>query len=156
MRCDGGVDDAKEMQDVGCLIYVGSLNSLELSDITLKVEDGFAQAEKLAIRLRNIWRSAKGRLKSSEQEAMDNWAQVSRFPPQLNPQFVNPSLHFTSVICGGRVVPIYSLEDMLGVDKTEDLMKDTVFEGTNCMVLKEGRITCSAQMWLLKLQAYLS
>jgi hypothetical protein len=156
VRCDGGVDDAKDMQDVGCLIYTGSLNSLELRNIELKVEDGFVKAEQFATGFWNLLKNAKAKASRWEQEALNNWAKVSGFPPRLNPHFVNPPLHFSTAVCSGRVIPVYSLEDILGADKTEVLMKDTVFQGARCIALKEVVITLGAQMWLLKLHAYLS
>ena len=156
VRSDGGVADAKEMQDVGCVIYTGSLSSLELSRVKLEVEDGFVKAEQLANGFWNLLKNARAKAKPREQEALNNWAKASRFPPHLNPRFVNPPLHFTTVTCGGRAVPVYSLVDMIGMDKTEELLKDTIFQDARCVVLKEGRITCGAQMWLLRLQAYLT
>jgi len=158
VRCDGGAAEAASSEDIGCVIYVRSWKSEELVQLERKVEDGFAVAERLVklARTEFAWLLEHGKLSEEEKTRLDDWSKAVNFPARINPSISNPPMIFTTVCLNGKSVPVYSLEDLMGGEETQKLLNGTPFEDANCMIMKDAPITGVAQMWLLKLQAYLA
>jgi len=158
VRCDGGAAEAANFEDVGCVIYVRSWKSEELIQLERKVEDGFAVAERLVDKARTgfTWLLRHGKLNKEEKTRLEDWSKAVNFPARINPAISNPPMVFTTVYLNGRSIPVYALEDLMGRQETEKLLNGTPFEDASCMIMKDAPITGAAQMWLLKLQAYLA
>lgn len=55
-----------------------------------------------------------------------------------------------------RPVPVYDLPFLLGKDGVQQLLQDTVFKNSHCLILKDVRLNLECQMHLYKLHGYLS
>ena len=157
VRCDGGVVEAAGLEDVGCVLYVGSWRSEQLADVERKVEDGFAKAERFANVARMELSSLlqHGKLGEENKKRLEYWSNEANFPPRINPAILHLPMAFTTTYLNGRSIPVYALEDLMGRQETQKLLNGTAFGDARCMAMKDAPITAEAQMWLSKLQAYL-
>lgn len=82
---------------------------------------------------------------------------LSRVGPRgVSMEALYPPLEFPVMGYRGEAVPVYGLPDLLGVERTRELVRGTAFEGAKCIALKKSHHTTVPQMWLSKLQAYLA
>lgn len=76
--------------------------------------------------------------------------------PNLSTRLRFPPLEFRTTEWRGVRVPVYSLTDLLGEEKTKELIQGSRFEGEKCVVLKRRRHNVPVEIMLMQLQAYLA
>lgn len=155
-KVDGGAEDADGVENVACVLYVGSLTSEECKRVESEVRDGFREGERLAGQVRTAVEKRGAIERGKGKQEFNDWCRMNNFPPKINPMIMDPPADFPTVNLDGKVVPVYSLEDLMGKEETVKLLKGTIYEDARCWAMRDGQITASAQMWLLKLQAYLT
>ena len=74
----------------------------------------------------------------------DNHKQQSQTSSLSNPELTH------------RPLPVYNLPFLLGEEGMHQLLQDTVFKNSHCLVLKDVRLNLESQMHLYKLQGFLS
>jgi hypothetical protein len=156
-KCDG-MEHLETLDDVACVLRIWSQPRQAILDAAEEVEACIARCDALADKLRNFekWvrrRQGKGGLRDFN---VPTQVLVSTSIPRLNPELRNPALEFPTVPYRDKRIPLYCLVDMLGNEKTTELLKDTVFEKSSYLVVKQGRLTAGAQMALMRLQGYLT
>lgn len=153
VMCNGGAEHAEAIDDVACIIYIPSLTSQGVKDAEEEVDAIISRAEN--IREQEIARQSKSPTPGKRPVKLPLLITIPVSPPRLNPNISNPPLRFPTVRYRGRLIPVYSFEDLLGEEKTKELLKDTVFEESRCLALKAGNLTVGAQKGLLRLQGYI-
>jgi hypothetical protein len=151
--CEGGAEHAEEIDDVACIMYIPSLTSQPTKDAEAEVEAIINKAENL--RMLEATRQSKFVAPGKQPVRLPLSITIPISPPRMNPKVSNPPLHFPTVRYRGRLIPVYSLDDLLGEDKTKELLKDTVFANSRCLALKGGNLTVGSQKALLRLQGYI-
>lgn len=76
--------------------------------------------------------------------------------PRLQPRARFPELEFKSATWRGKKVALYSLADMLGEEKAQQLIKRSKYERERCVVMKNGRHNVPVELLLMRLQAYIA
>ncbi|KAF2870938.1 hypothetical protein BDV95DRAFT_628861 [Massariosphaeria phaeospora] len=76
--------------------------------------------------------------------------------PRLQPRLRFPPLELRTTDWKGRRVPVYSLLDLLGEDKLQELLQDSSLEGATCVGIRPGRHNVPVETLLLQLQAFLA
>ncbi|KAF2433712.1 hypothetical protein EJ08DRAFT_38066 [Tothia fuscella] len=152
-ECEGGADKTEGIDDVGCILYVLSHTSQEVKDAERELDALVTKVERIRA---NEEKRQKTRPKSIAEDTVKVPVQgfVTVDPPKINPKLSHPPLRFPTVRYRGHLMPVYSLHDLLGEEKTRELLKETVFENSRCLALMGGNLTAGAQMALLKLQGY--
>jgi len=74
----------------------------------------------------------------------------------LQPRLMFPELEFHTTTWRGRKVAVYSLADLLGEDKAQELIKGSKYAGEKCVVIKRARHNVPVEMLLMQLQAYIA
>jgi hypothetical protein len=147
-RCDEGASGIKSVDGVACLLYKDTIKShLHLE---AKVNKLVNECRFFHDRVVNLETAGK-RLEGTGQEHT-----LMKHPPALSISYSHPREPNPSAPYKDRIVPVYSLTDMLGEEKVGELLSNTTFEDARAIVLKEGNLTANAQMALLRLQEYLS
>jgi hypothetical protein len=81
---------------------------------------------------------------------------VEPLVPRLRPRTQFPEFDFKSTVWRGRKIALYSLTDLLGEEKTHELLKDSEYTGEKCVVLKEAKHNVPVEILLMRLQAYVA
>jgi hypothetical protein len=76
--------------------------------------------------------------------------------PRLQPRAQFPELDFNTTIWRGRKVAVYSLTDLLGEDKAQELIQGSAYAEEKCVVVKRARHNVPMEILLMRLQAYLA
>ncbi|KAF2641496.1 hypothetical protein P280DRAFT_542799 [Massarina eburnea CBS 473.64] len=74
--------------------------------------------------------------------------------PRLQPRLQYPPLEFKTTVWRGQKVAVYSLVDLLGEEKTKELVEGSMYEGESCLVVRSGRHNVKIEMLLMELQCY--
>jgi hypothetical protein len=146
-RCDEGASGVESIDGVACLLYKDTIKSF--LDLDVVVDKLVHECHYFHQRVSKFEATGR-RLKGTSQEL------IEKFPPALSVAYSHPSTPYPSAPYKDRIMPVYSLVDMLGEEKMAELLKETSFEGARAIVLKEGNLTTNAQMALLRLQEYLN
>jgi hypothetical protein len=147
-RCDEGVAAVEKIEGVGCLLYIDTTKNFKL--LEEEFEKSVADCHTLVDQITK-WERKQQRL---GKRAADD--PRTTFPPALNLAYSHPPAHFPMAQYKDKKIPVYSLKDMLGAKKVQELLKGTVFEDARALILREGNLTTNAQMLLLRLQGYLT
>ncbi|KAH9880086.1 hypothetical protein J1614_002112 [Plenodomus biglobosus] len=78
--------------------------------------------------------------------------------PRLQPRLKFPELVFHTTLWKGRKVALYSLTDLLGEGKAQELIKgsDSKYGDEKCVIIKRARHNVPVEMLLMQLQAYIA
>lgn len=76
--------------------------------------------------------------------------------PRLQPRLQYPELEFRSTIWRESRVAVYSLTDLLGEDKAQQMIKGSQYGGERCVVIKRARHNVPVEILLMQLQAYIA
>ncbi|QRD01170.1 hypothetical protein JI435_157860 [Parastagonospora nodorum SN15] len=76
--------------------------------------------------------------------------------PRLQPRIRFPELEFHTTTWRGAKVAVYSLADLLGEDKTLQLIEGSQYTGAGCVVVKQARHNVPITILLMRLQAYIA
>ncbi|TLD20114.1 hypothetical protein E2P81_ATG09184 [Venturia nashicola] len=145
--CDGGALDVESMDGVACFLYLETLKSY--LDLEGKVDKHVSLAQTLSEMVNKIETNIR------VYNDLDNNG-LRRKPPAMRSDLCNPPARYPSAPYRGRIIPVYSLMDLVGEEKMRSLLKDTTFEDARAIVVKEGNLTTNAQMALLRLQEYIN
>ncbi|KAI4959441.1 hypothetical protein J4E86_003163 [Alternaria arbusti] len=74
----------------------------------------------------------------------------------LQPRLMFPELEFHTTTWRGRKVAVYSLTDLLGEDKAQELIKGSKYADEKCVVMKRARHNVPVEILLMQLQAYIA
>jgi hypothetical protein len=158
VRCDQGADGVQQLEGVACLLYRDSFTSQRLRDLEEQVEPAVALCDRFVESVIKIqWNAETKRGKTARRKYdLPAYTSLHAFPPRLNPRLSNPPPEFSTAPYKGGKIAVYSMIDLLGEEKTNELLQGTAFEDARCLALKEVNLTGSAQEWLLKLQLYMT
>ncbi|KAL1800713.1 hypothetical protein ACET3X_001055 [Alternaria dauci] len=67
-----------------------------------------------------------------------------------------PELEFHTTVWRGKKVAVYSLTDLLGEDKAQELIQGSQYADERCVVIKAARHNVPVEMLLMQLQAYIA
>lgn len=144
-RCDGGTGDIDSMDSVACFLYRETVKSH--LDLEAKIYEHVSTAQDLSEKVKKMEVSIRSRNNLDINH-------LRRKPPVMSFAASHPPTRYPSAPYRGRIIPVYSLTDLLSEEKMGILLKDTVFEDARAFVVKEGNLTTKAQMALLRLQEY--
>ncbi|OAG02704.1 uncharacterized protein CC84DRAFT_1097826 [Paraphaeosphaeria sporulosa] len=151
--------DTQDVEDVACVLFYGSLKS-RADEIHDEANAIVAEADKWT----DYFRTGYGKAFDPHATPPPHLPKATHPPPawfqplvpRLAPRAQFPPLDYPTTRWRGRKVAVYSLTDMLGVDRAEALIGRTRYEGERCWVMKRGRQTVDVQMLLGQLQSYLA
>ncbi|KAE9972224.1 hypothetical protein Vi05172_g11541 [Venturia inaequalis] len=146
-RCDDGAANIESIDGVACFIYRETLKSH--SDLEAKIDTYISTAQSLSAKI------GRTEMDIRLHNNLDN-DHRRRKPPVMSLAASHSPARYSSARYRDRIVPVYSLTDLLGEEKMRDLFKDTAFEDARAFVVKEGNLTTNAQMALLRLQEYMN
>lgn len=135
--CEGGAHAARKKSDVGCVLYTVPIYKPVLAKIAARI-DREAQWRKV------LTRHVK---ELADFSSMPTLNMAAAKPPAAWPLTTDAE---------GRAVPVYGLVNLLGEEKTNELLKDTQFKDTACLIMKDDERSLKAHMALLKLQNFLN
>lgn len=151
--CEGGAYGAgEEHGEAACVIYLTPIFGPKIERMSRRVAYEVIEAELLGRRALGIYMGVHGRIAPGN----DRIANMKDPPPQQNPAAVYLAPRYPTAYVAGRHVPVCGLHELLGKEKLRELVNNTEFEGSRCVVLRGGDArTVKAQMALLRLQHYL-
>lgn len=147
--------DFDGIEDVSCVLYLESLKT-HADDLHVESAAIVADIEK--------WSSyfIKGFPKlvdPHEKEGVTHRSPVwytEPLIPRLQTRSRFPPLEFKKTKWQGKKVAVYSLHDLLGEDKTRELVQGSQYKGETCVVMKRGRHNVPVELLLMQLQSYLA
>jgi hypothetical protein len=153
-----GIEHAETLGDVACILQISSQTSQAMLKATADVQACIDRCDALTDELRELKKWVRRREGKSGFRDFNVPAQVlmSASIPRLNPAIRSPPLEYPTIQYRDTRIPLYNLEELLGEEKTKELLEDTIFKKSEYLVVKEGRLTAGAQMALMKLQGYLT
>jgi hypothetical protein len=148
-------EDIDDLEDVSCVLIFRSLQTradgLQHQCAKLKVElDKWSNyfSESFAAKLDP--HAAPGVTHTSP-----HWYQ-GPMVPRLQPRLQFPELEFHTTIWRGRKVAVYSLTDLLGEEKAQELIEGSKYAGERSVVVKRARHNVPVEILLMQLQAYMA
>jgi hypothetical protein len=154
-RLNGAIDQVGALDGVACVLYTKSWTGSEIVEVERTVDECLERCTSLTSQVEGIQMELK-RIKEGKAENKGAEEIEEIAVPRLNMAFSAPRAHYPTVPYKDRIVPVYNLEDLLGPERTKDLLASTVFEASDILVLKESRLTVNAQLRLLQMQGFLS
>jgi hypothetical protein len=148
-------EDIEEIDDVSSILYLGSLRT-HVDALHSQVADITAEGEKWA---------------SYFSKGFPQWTDPHKAPgvthfspawyaeplvPRLQPRLRFPRLEFKTTVWRRRRVAVYSLPDMLGEERTRELVRESKHPGERCLVMKRGRHNVPVEILLMRMQAYVA
>jgi hypothetical protein len=76
--------------------------------------------------------------------------------PRLQPRLQFAELEFHTTVYQGRKIAVYSLTDLLGEEKAQELIEGSKYAGETCVVIKRARHNVPVEILLMQLQAYIT
>ncbi|KAI8939674.1 hypothetical protein NX059_003432 [Plenodomus lindquistii] len=78
--------------------------------------------------------------------------------PRLQPRLQYPELEFPTASWRGRKVALYSLADMLGEEKAQELIRgsNSKYADAKCVIIKRARHNVPVEMLLMQVHAYIA
>lgn len=151
--------DLEAVEDVGCVLYFGSFAN------NSRAEAAQARCEEIAVALdkwSNYFTQSFG--KHFDPHAAPG---VTHKPPywyqaplvtRLQPRVQFPELEFRTALWRGRRVPVYSLVDLLGEEKAQELIHSprSKYAERKCVVMKRARHNVPVETLLMQLQTYIA
>ncbi|KAF2751815.1 hypothetical protein M011DRAFT_434908 [Sporormia fimetaria CBS 119925] len=148
-------EDIDGIGDVSCVLYLGSLHT--------PADDIQAEVQRISIALDNRANAYVEVMKDyidphRGKKAAHQPPSWYRGPlvPRLKPRLFIPPLEYKTTVWQGHMVAVFALFDLLGEEKTKELLKGTRFESERCVVMKRARHNVPVESALLQLQAYLA
>lgn len=148
VRCDDGASGVENTDGAACLLYQQAVKSH--LDLEAQIDKHISTAQSLSAKVASI------ELGIRRQNKLEIDGLLLRKPPLMRTTASRPPARYPSVPYKDRIIPVYSLTDLLGEEKMGELLKDTAFEDARAIVVKEGNLTTNAQMALLRLQEYMN
>lgn len=148
-------EDIEPFDNVSCVLYLGSLKT--------RADELQARAEKIMHHVGALAQTSTDK----QQEVLDphkvlkathhipSWYKGPLIA-RLQQRVLFPPLDFKTTIWRGKQVAVYSLCDLLGEDKVQELVQSSRFEGERCLVIKSGRHNVPVEISLMQLQAFLA
>jgi hypothetical protein len=148
--------DIEHVEDVTCVLYFG----------TLKTHADEIQAQANAILTEATDIAKYYTTKYLEQLDPHKAKGVTHNPPgwwkgpvvpRLQPRVMFPPLEFRTTVWRGQHVAVYSLYDLLGEEKLQELLKGSLYEKERCLVVRRARNkVMPVTLLLAQLQSYLA
>ncbi|QDS71544.1 hypothetical protein FKW77_005425 [Venturia effusa] len=147
VRCDGGASCVESIDGVACFIYQQTFG--RHSDVEAQIDEHIHFAQSMIETVAKIEMAIR---KHNNLNIDGN----ARQPPTMSLAACRPVVRYPVAPYKDRIIPVYSLMDLLGETKMEKLLKGTAFEDTRAFTIKEGNLTTNAQMALLRLHEYMN
>ncbi|KAF3004791.1 hypothetical protein E8E13_002763 [Curvularia kusanoi] len=86
------------------------------------------------------------------------WWALTPLVPHMQPRLQFPELEYKTATWRGKKVALYSLTDMLGAEKAQELISgpDSKYADQRCVVIKRGRHNTPVEKLLMQLQSYIA
>jgi hypothetical protein len=138
--------------EAAAVLYLCPIYRPEMESISKRVAHEVLEADIYGRRTLGLQVATHGRLHAGSIRA----ANISNPPPMQNPASVYPAPRYPVARVDGKAVPVYSLHELLGAEKLQELLQGTTFEEGRCVLLKGGDVrTLKVQMALMRLQNFL-
>lgn len=149
-------EDTDHVDDVSCVLAIGSLRTRADSLTNVDVRNVTLNLDSLASHI------AKRYQKHLDPHASSNVTHAS--PPwysepliaRLKPRLRFPEPEFRTTYWRGKKIPVYSLTDLLGKDRVQQLMEGSRYQGARYLVIKQTRNNVPIGLLLMRLQAYVA
>ncbi|CAG5144629.1 uncharacterized protein ALTATR162_LOCUS1578 [Alternaria atra] len=148
-------EDIESVEDVSCVLIFRSLRT-RADDLQKQVDQNMTELEKWS---NYFTKSFEAKLDPHAAPGVTHssphWYTgpvVSRLQPRV--QF--PELEFHTTVWRGKKVAVYSLTDLLGEDKAQELIKGSQYVDERCVVMKAARHNVPVEILLMQLQAYIA
>ncbi|KAF2130124.1 hypothetical protein P153DRAFT_290113 [Dothidotthia symphoricarpi CBS 119687] len=148
-------EDIKDVEDVSCVLVFRSLR-LRADDLQDCADEIASELEKWSLYFMKGFTAKLDPHASPEvTHASPTWY-FEPLVPRLQPRLQFPELEFKSTTWRGTKVPLYSLTDLLGPDKAQELIKGSKYEKEKCVIIKRARHNVPVEMLFMQLQAYIA
>ena len=158
--------DLEELDDVACVLIYRTLHTRRANEIQKEAQELALEADKWATDFRAHYGArfdphTTPPPNSEAREATHNppsWYEP--VVPRLTGRALFPPLHFPTTRWRGNKVAVYSLTDMLGEEKANELLdkgrQNEAIGQETCWVMKRARPNVPAELLLMQLQTYLT
>jgi hypothetical protein len=148
-------EDVKHVDDVSCVLMFASLRT-RADDIQDSAKDMNAEMDKWSSYVAKSYADKLDPHASPDVTHSSPAWFVEPLVPRLQPRLRYPELEFKSTLWRGKKVALYSLTDLLGDNKAQQLIKDSKYAGASCVVVKRARHNVPVEVLLMRLQAYIA
>lgn len=143
--------------DVSSVLYFGSLRS-RADDARERCENITAELEKWAHYFgQNFAKHLDPHAKEGVTHKAPYWYQAP-LVPHMQPRLQFPPLEYHTAAWRGQAVPVYSLVDLLGEEKAQQLISgpNSKYAEHKCVVVKRARHNVPVETLLMQLQTYVA
>jgi hypothetical protein len=148
-------EDLENVEDVSCVLIFRSLHTRG-DDMQKQVDQNMAELEKWSAYFTQSFQAKLDpHTVPKVTHTSPHWYTgplIARMQPRLR----FPELEFHTTMWRGRQVAVYSLTDLLGEDKAQELIGDSKYADEKCVVMKRARHNVPVEILLMQLQAYIA
>ncbi|EOA89579.1 hypothetical protein ACJQWK_02399 [Exserohilum turcicum] len=148
-------EDIEHVQDVSSVLIFRSLRT-RADDLQNQAEENMKELEKWSNYFaKNFASRLDPHTAPGVTHTSPHWYS-GPIVPRLQPRAQFPELEFHATTWRGKKVAVYSLTDLLGAEKAQELVDGSRYAEANCVVLKRGRHNVPVEILLMQLQAYIA
>jgi hypothetical protein len=148
-------EDIEDMDDVSCVLLFGTLRT-RADYIQDLVVESVAELDKWSS---YVAKNFESRLDPHAAPEVTHKAPPwysGPLVPRLQNRLRYPELEFKSTMWRGKKTAVYSLTDLLGADKAQQLIEGSQYAGECCVAIKQARHNVPVELLLMRLQAYIA
>lgn len=149
--------DIEHVDKVSCILLFGSFRS-RADECHQKLVDIQMELEKWAnYSIKSFGARLDPHASPEVTHSSPSWY-TEPLVPKLQPRQNFPELEFHTATWRGHKVPVYSLTDLLGEEKAQELTKGSKskYEEATCVVMTRARTKVSVEIMLMQIQAYMA
>ena len=148
-------EDLEDVDDVSCVLFFGTLRT-RADDIQDRVIETVTELDKWSSYVaKNFESRLDPHVAPEVTHKAPSWY-YGPLVPRLQNRLRYPELDFQSTMWRGKKAAVYSLTDLLGLDKAQQLIEGSRYARERCVVMKQTRHNVPVELLLMRLQAYIA
>lgn len=147
--------DIDHVDDVSCMLIFGSLHT-RADDVHDRARAIIDEMEKWSSYVAKSFEDKLDPHAAPEVTHKSPSWYVEPLIPRLQSRLHFPELEFKTTLWRGKKVAVYSLTDLLGDEKAQQMISGSKYEGERCVVVKTARQNVSVELLLMQLQAFIA
>ncbi|KAG9191799.1 N-acetyltransferase [Alternaria panax] len=148
-------EDIEGVEDVSCVLIFRSLCT-RADDLQKQVDANTIELEKWSNYFTKSFASKLDPHAAPDVTHLSPHWYTGPVISRLQPRVQFPELEFHTTVWRGKKVAVYSLTDLLGEDKAQELIQGSQYAGERCVVIKAARHNVPVEILLMQLQAYIA
>jgi hypothetical protein len=148
-------EDIEGVEDVSCVLVFRTLRT-RADDLQKQVDQNMTELEKWSNYFTKSFEAKLDPHAAPEVTHSSPHWYTGPVGSRLQPRLQFPELEFHTTTWRGKKVAVYSLTDLLGKDKAQELIKGSQYASERCVVMKAARHNVPVEILLMQLQAYIA